>query len=119
LVVGAVQLTVAVPPAQVQVSVYDLLEVMVASVSLPEANFEPLQSPLAVQPEATGEVDQVRTGVRLPVAEVWLAVKVMVPAVCARAKLPSNNRDNANTAWDRFFIMKLTGAVSKRECFRR
>ena len=35
------------------------------------------------QDVATGEVDQVSTGVTLPVPEVVLAVKVMVPAVCA------------------------------------
>src|SRR5215510_9886357 len=81
--VGAVQFSVALPLPQVQVNVYDLLAVMVASVSLPEANLVPLHAPLAVQLDATGDVDQVSTGVRLPVAVVWLAVKLMVPAVCA------------------------------------
>src|SRR6195256_2026148 len=37
--VGAVQVRLALPLFQVQVSVYDLLAVIVARVSLPEANF--------------------------------------------------------------------------------
>lgn len=81
--VGAVQLTVAEPVPQLQVSTYDLLLVIVASVWLPDASFVPLQAPLAVQDEATGDVDHVKTGTRLLVAVVLFAVKVMVPAVWA------------------------------------
>jgi hypothetical protein len=68
---------------QVQVNVYVLFAVIAGRVSVPDANLVPLQAPLAVQLVATGVVDQVSTGVRLPVADVLLAVKVMVPAVCA------------------------------------
>src|SRR5689334_8057818 len=71
---------------------------MVASVSLPEANLVPLHAPLAVQLEATGVVDQVSTGVRLPVAEVWFAVKLMVPALCACAHEASTSRGRARKA---------------------
>src|SRR6185436_11449800 len=97
-VVGAVQFTVALPPPHEQVSVYDLLAVIVGSVSLPEANLVPLHAPLAVQLDATGEVDQVSTGVSDPVAEVWLAVKLIVPAVCACATEPSRASDSVSSA---------------------
>src|SRR5262245_17658470 len=79
--VGRVQLTVAVPPPQLQVIVYEVLAVIVGSVSVPDANLLPLQPPLAAQLVATGDVDQVSTGARLPVAVVWFAEKLMVPAV--------------------------------------
>ena len=46
---------------------------MVASVCVPEAALVPDQPPLAVQLVATGLVDQVSTGAKLPVAEVLLA----------------------------------------------
>src|SRR5690348_2348172 len=68
---------------------------MVESVCVPEAAFVPDQPPLAVQLWATGLVDQVRTGVRLPVAEVLLAFSVTTPAVCAlAAPAPKRNRTN-------------------------
>jgi hypothetical protein len=90
---------VAVPLPQAQVSVYDLLELMVGSVSLPEANFVPVQPPLAAQLEATGEVDQVSTGAKLVVDEVLFAVNVMVPAVCACAKEASSSKGSAQRAF--------------------
>ena len=46
----------------------------------------------------TGDVDQVRTGAKLPVEEVLLAEKVMVPAVCAWAIDPNNSIGSANRA---------------------
>jgi hypothetical protein len=98
-VVGAVQDTVAEPPPQLQVSVYDWLDVIAASVSLPEANLVPLHPPLARQLVATGVVDQVNTGTRLPVAEVCFAVKVTVPAVCACAAAPNNSSGSARSAY--------------------
>ena len=103
---GATQLRFAVPLPQAQVSVYDLLAVMVATVSLPEANLVPLHAPLAVQLEATGVVDHVSTGVRLPVAEVWFAVKLMVPAVCAWAKVPSSSKGSARKAFESLCIFQ-------------
>jgi len=78
--------------------------VMLASVSLPEANLVPLHAPLAAQLEATGVVDQVSFGVRLPVADVWFALKVMEPAVCAWAKVPSNSRGSAKKAFESLCI---------------
>jgi hypothetical protein len=51
---------------------------MDASVWFPDAALAPDQPPLAVQLCAAGLVDQVRTGTRLPVAEVWLAWSVTV-----------------------------------------
>jgi hypothetical protein len=81
LAVGGVQLTVAAPFRQVQVSEYEVLVVIAGSVSLPDANLVPPQPPRAVQLEATGDVDQVSTGTKRPVAEVWFAVKLMLPAV--------------------------------------
>jgi hypothetical protein len=75
-----------------------LLLVMVASVSLPDANFVPLQPPPATQLVATGEVDHVRTGTRLPVADVLFAVKVIVPALCACASAPINSSGRAKKA---------------------
>ena len=79
--VGAVQVSAAVPLPQVQVSVYDLLDEMVASVSLPEANLVPLQPPLATQLDATGDVDHVSTGANALEEEVLFAVSVTVPAL--------------------------------------
>jgi len=91
---GATQLSVADPLPQAHISVHDLLAVIEANVSVPEANLVPLQAPLAVQLEATGVVDQVSTGARLPVAEVLFAVKLMVPAVCAWASDPMTSKGN-------------------------
>ena len=68
--VGFVQVRLTEPLFQVHVSVYDWFVVIAARVSLPEANFVPLQAPPATQLEATGVVDQVSTGTRLPVALV-------------------------------------------------
>jgi hypothetical protein len=65
----------------VQVIEYVVDLVIFAAVSLPEANFVPLQPPLAEQLEATGEVDQVSTGVALPLAEPGFADRFRVPAV--------------------------------------
>src|SRR5215467_6162483 len=93
-----------VPPPQVQVSVYDLLAVIEVSVSLPDANFVPLQPPLAVQLVATGDVDHVSTGVRLPVAVVWLPEKLMVPAVCACASEASSISGRANSPYETLCI---------------
>jgi len=93
--------------------------VMVASVSLPDANFVPLQLPLAVQPEATGVVDHVSTGTRLPAAEVWFAVKVIVPAVCASASEPNNNIGRARSANLNLCIWLDQSRLSKAEGFRR
>jgi hypothetical protein len=58
-----------------------VLALIVVCVWLPEAALVPDQPPLARQLVATGLVDQVRTGARLPVAEVRLAVSVTTPAV--------------------------------------
>jgi hypothetical protein len=80
---------------------------MAASVSLPEANLVPLQPPLAAQLDATGVVDQVSTGVTLPVPEAGLAVKVMVPAVCARANVPNNINDSAQDIFESLCIPQL------------
>src|SRR5690349_19570955 len=76
---------------------------MVASVWVPEAAFVPDQPPLAVQLCATGLVDQVSTGVRLPVADVLLALSVTTPAVCAlAAPAPKRNRTSKEIAdWTR------------------
>src|SRR4051812_19289973 len=109
----------AVPLPQAQVSVYDLLAVMVATVSLPEANLVPLQAPLAVQLEATGVVDQVSTGVRLPVAEVLFAVKLMVPAVCAWARDPSTSRGSARKACVNLCIFQPITSDAGAGSFRR
>src|SRR5688572_3628570 len=73
---------------------------MAGKVSVPEANLVPLQAPLAVQLDATGVVDQVRTGVRLPVAEVLLAVNVMLHAVCAWAIEANNSIGSAKIAYE-------------------
>ena len=75
-----------------------MLLVIEARVSLPDANLVPLHPPLAVQLEATGDVVHVSTGTRLPVAEVLLAVNVIVPAVWAWANEPSNRSGRANEA---------------------
>ena len=79
---------------------------MVASVSVPEANFVPLQAPLAVQLVATGEVDQVSTGAKPVEDEVRFAVKVMVPAVCACAKVPNNSSGSARSAYETLCIFQ-------------
>ena len=76
-----------------------MLLVIEARVSLPDANLVPLHPPLAVQLEATGDVDHVSTGTRLPVAEVLFAVNVTVPAVCACAIEPNNNIGRARNAY--------------------
>jgi hypothetical protein len=83
--VGAVQRTSAVPPLQLQVSVKLVLALMLGKVCVPDAALSPDQPPLARQLCATGFVDQVSTGARLPVADVWLARSVTTPAVCACA----------------------------------
>ena len=56
-----------------------MLALIAASVWVPEAAFVPDQPPLAVQLCATGLVDQVSTGAKLPVAEVLLALSVTTP----------------------------------------
>ena len=81
--VGAVQRTTAVPPFQLQVSVKLALALMLGKVCVPDAALSPDQPPLARQLCATGFVDHVSTGVRLPVAYVWLARSETTPAVCA------------------------------------
>src|SRR5688500_13729383 len=58
---------------------------MAGNVMVPEAACVPDQPPLARQLLATGLVDQVSTGTRLPVADVELARNVTMPAVCACA----------------------------------
>jgi len=60
---------------------------MSGNVTVPEAALVPDQPPLARQLVATGLVDQVNTGTRLPVADVELARSVTTPAVCACATL--------------------------------
>ena len=65
---------------------------MAARVSEPDANLVPLHPPLAVQLDATGVVDHVSLGITLPVPDVGLAVKVMVPAVCAFAPSRKDQR---------------------------
>jgi hypothetical protein len=59
---------------------------MTGNVTVPEAALVPDQPPLARQLVATGLVDQVSTGTRLPVADVELARSVTTPAVCACAE---------------------------------
>ena len=79
---------------------------IVASVSEPEANFVPLHAPLAVQVDATGDVDQVSTGAKPVDEEVRFAVKVMVPAVWACANEPNNNSDSAKEAYETLCILQ-------------
>ncbi len=71
---------------------------MAATVSEPDANLVPLHPPLAVQLEATGEVDHVSRGVTLPVPDVGLAVKVMVPAAWAFEAVAQRIRGSARSA---------------------
>jgi hypothetical protein len=71
-----------VPPLQLQVSVKLVLALMLGNVCVPDAALSPDQPPLARQLCATGFVDQVSTGARLPLADVWFARNETTPAVC-------------------------------------
>ena len=75
-----------------------MLAVMADRVSEPDANLVPLHAPLAVQLEATGVVDHVSLGTTLPVPEVGLEEKLMVPAVWAFAPAAHRMRESAMSA---------------------
>src|SRR6185295_1786633 len=92
---------------------------MVARVSLPEANLVPLQPPLALQLLATGEVDQVSTGARLPVADVLFAEKLMVPAVWACAAAANASRGSTLSAFRSMCIFQSVKCRGKALGFRR
>src|SRR5262245_31733056 len=77
---------------------------MVDSVWEPLAAFVPDQPPPAMQLRAAGVVDQVSTGVRLPVAEVRFARKVTTPAGCACA---ADQRNETNSKEDRASFPEL------------
>jgi hypothetical protein len=68
---------------------------MVDMVWVPEAALVPDHPPLARQLVATGFVDQVSTGWKLPLELVRLALRLTTPALCAAAT-PTSDRANAH-----------------------